>query len=436
MLRPCRNLAGRVVIIAQLALMIGGCGHMGDYLQFWGSQRELQSAFQNEPSAGLLNALNPEGIFVLQGRVEFNKEHKGSILVLAVTDKFKEREIVTAKIVPPPVEFYQSYLPEGQYDLYFLADLDGNGFYEAHEVVGMTSGMPIRIDKSVVRDGLTINGPSFTLDLKKPATVGLPVKVPVRNDGYVYPSLDDPFFDPEYGRMGLYDPKSFISHTQRFFFSLEAFDPGKTIVIFVHGVDGTPRHFQYLVKSIDRSRYQPWFCYYPSALPLQKLGSMLALLLRTANERKEFRLRNVVVVAHSMGGLVALSALDQLCMDGVPSYLKGFVSFNAPYGGVEAMQAGQKKAPVLVPSWRDVVPGSPFLEQLYQARNHQGFPMYLYFGYKTGDSSDGTITLQSQLEPRVHFAADKSFGFNATHTGILNDDAARQHFYRLLASFK
>ncbi len=182
--------------------MISGCANVGDYLKFWSSQRELKSAFQQEPSASLLNALNPEGVFALQGRVHFNKEYKGSILVLAVTDKFKKREIVTTKIMHSPVEFYQIYLAEGQYDLYFLADLNGNGFYEADEVVGKTDGMPIRIDKSVVKDGLTINGPLYALDLEKPVKVDLPIKIPARNDSYVYKSLDDPFFDPEYGRMG------------------------------------------------------------------------------------------------------------------------------------------------------------------------------------------------------------------------------------------
>jgi pimeloyl-ACP methyl ester carboxylesterase len=425
-----------LIILIPFIIMISGCANVGDYLKFWSSQRELKSAFQQEPSASLLNALNPEGVFALQGRVHFNKEYKGSILVLAVTDRFKKREIVITKIMHSPVEFYQIYLAEGQYDLYFLADLNGNGFYEADEVVGKTDGMPIRIDKSVVKDGLTINGPLYALDLEKPVKVDLPIKIPARSDNYVYKSLNDPFFDPQYGRMGLYDPKSFLSHTQRFFFSLEKFDPGKTIVIFVHGVDGTPRHFQYLVSGLDRSRYQPWFYYYPSGVPLQKLGSNFAALLRSGNESKEFPLKDVIIVAHSMGGLVALSGMDQLCVEGVPSYLKGFVSFNTPYGGIEAMVAGEKNAPVVVPSWRDVTPGSPFLKRLYKARTNQGFPMYLYFGYKTGDSSDGTITLQSQLAPSVHFTADKSFGFNATHEGILNDDAARQHFYHLLASFK
>jgi len=43
----------------------------------------------------------------------------------------------------------------------------------------------------------------------------------------------------------------------------------------------------------------------------------------------------------------------------------------------------------------------------------------------------GTITLQSQLEHKIQFVAHKTDGFNASHVGILNDDQARQAFYRI-----
>ena len=201
-------------------------------------------------------------------------------------------------------------------------------------------------------------------------------------------------------------------------------------------MDGTPRDFKYLVDGLDRSRYQPVFYFYPSGMPLQKLGSLFAELLRDASQSRYFQLRGVIVVAHSMGGLVALSGLDALCGGGVPSYLKGFVSFNSPYGGIEAIKSGFGKDAVVVPSWRDIVPGNHFLTQLYQGRAQMGFPFHLFFGYKTGESGDGTIALQSQLEPRVHLSADKSYGFNASHVGILNDDKARQHFYRVLDTLK
>jgi hypothetical protein len=91
-----------------------------------------------------------------------------------------------------------------------------------------------------------------------------------------------------------------------------------------------------------------------------------------------------------------------------------------------------EKMPVVVPSWRDTATGSPFLERLYQGNAPKEIPFYLFFGYKTGDSSDGTITLQSQLEPKIHLKAFKSYGFNTTHVGILNDEESRMVFNQVL----
>jgi len=261
----------------------------------------------------------------------------------------------------------------------------------------------------------------------------LPVKVKVREQSYAYPSLNDEFFDPKYGKMGLYYPNAMLAHTQSFIFSLEKFDPGKTIVLFVHGIEGTPRDFKYLVDGLDRSRYQPCFYFYPSGMPLQQLGSLLACLLRLLDKTEGFHLNRMIVVAHSMGGLVALSALNQLCHDGLPPYLKGYVSFVSPYGGLESAKNAVGKAPVVVPSWRDVATASPFLKRLYQGNACQEMNCCMFFAFKSGDSSDGTVTLQSQLEPRVHLIASKSYGFNVTHMGILNDDVVRQTFNSVLA---
>jgi pimeloyl-ACP methyl ester carboxylesterase len=143
-------------------------------------------------------------------------------------------------------------------------------------------------------------------------------------------------------------------------------------------------------------------------------------------------MKKAIVVAHSMGGLVSFSALNELCRNGVPAYLKGYISFNSPYGGVESAQKAIEKAPAVLDAWRDVAPGSAFLKNLYQGPAVGKIPFYLFFGYETGMSSDGTITLQSQLEHSIQFAAKKTYGFNASHVGILNDDLARQRFHRVL----
>ncbi len=421
-----------IAIACLLATNLTGCTTVSNYLGFWQKQRELKKEFQEKPSVQALRELRPEDSYLLVGPVTMNEEYRKPILVVAVTDRFKKREVVATRILQPPVQFYQAYLPEGDYDLYFFADLDGNGYFEAHEMIGRTSGKSIILTANAVKDGLTVEGPPFTLNLANPGSTDLPIKVEAKTHPYIFSSLDDPFFDDKYGTMGLWDPKAFMAHTQRFLFSLQEFDPDKTMVLFVHGVDGTPRNFKYLVDGLDKNRFQPWFYYYPSGVPLQKVGSLLADLMSIGTTTTYFQVKRLIVVAHSMGGLVALSGLNELCQNGTPPYLKGYISFNSPYGGVKGAQKGIENAPAVVHSWRDVAPQSTFLERLYEGKATASIPFYLFFGYETGESSDGTITLQSQLEPRIHFNAYKSYGFNTTHVGILNSDSARQTFYRTL----
>lgn len=430
--RPMVKVSMKIMLLVMVTLVIAGCSNVSGYLGFWKTERTVKKEFSIEPSAKLLRELQPGDSFLLAGPVNQKTKYEGPVLVVAVTDMFRKREIVVERILQTPVLFYQAYLPEGNYDLYFFADLNGNGYFDASEMIGQTREAPIHIRKEEVKDGMTFNGPAFTLDVKNPATTDLPIKTPVKQQNYIFTSLDDPFFDPQYGETGMYDPKKFIAHTQRFMFSLEKFDANKTIVIFVHGVAGTPRDFKYFVDGLDRARYQPWFYFYPSGMPLQKLGSLLTDVLRILGENKDFHVERAIVVAHSMGGLVGLSALNELCRNGAPPYLKGYVSFNTPYGGVAAAKKALESAPAVLASWRDVAPGSPFLERLYQGPAAEKIPFHLFFGYETGDSSDGTITLQSQLEHKIQFAADKTYGFNASHVGILNNDEARQAFYRIL----
>jgi pimeloyl-ACP methyl ester carboxylesterase len=421
-----------LIMLALVTLVLAGCSHVGKYFDFWDMERTQKKEYSIEPTAKLVRELQPEKTFMLVGPLNQKTNYRGPVLLVAVTDMLKKREIVVEKILQTPVLYYQAYLSEGNYDLYFFADLNGNGYFDAHEMIGQTSGAPINVRKKEVKDGLTFNGPAFTLDVNSPATTDLPIKVQVRDQEYVFRSLDDQFFDPQYGEIGMYDPKKLLAHTQRFLFALEKINPNKTMVIFVHGVAGTPRDFKYLVDGLDRKRYQPLFYFYPSGMPLQKLGSLLSNILRVLEENENFRIKRAIVVAHSMGGLIGLSALNELCLNGAPAYLKGYISFNSPYGGVESAKKAVESAPAVLAAWRDVTPGSSFLERLYQGSAARKIPFHLFFGYETGISSDGTITLQSQLEHKIQFVAQKTYGFNASHVGILNDDKARQTFYRVL----
>jgi hypothetical protein len=59
-------------------------------------------------------------------------------------------------------------------------------------------------------------------------------------------------------------------------------------------------------------------------------------------------------------------------------------------------------------------------------------PFHLFFGYEAGKSSDGDISLQSQLEHDIHLNVLKSHGFNTTHEGILTNERCRRQFLKVL----
>jgi len=164
---------------------------------------------------------------------------------------------------------------------------------------------------------------------------------------------------------------------------------------------------------------------YRTAEAVPELGRRLAAQIKAEG-------RKVHLVAHSMGGLVSLTAIEQLSEKESPPWLRGYVSFNSPYGGVASAQSALDSAPAVVPAWRDVVPGSTFLGQMYAKTAARKVPFYLFFGYTAEEGSDGTIALSSQLAPQVHLTATKSYGFNATHVSILNDAQVSQTFYQVL----
>jgi hypothetical protein len=115
-----------------------------------------------------------------------------------------------------------------------------------------------------------------------------------------------------------------------------------------------------------------------------------------------------------------------------------YISFSTPYGGVEGAKIGVDHAPRVVPSWKDVAAGSAFLDHLYRQKCSPEVPSYLFFGYrddslvKSSSAGDGVIPLKSQLDSRKQITAQKVYGFDATHVGILNDEEARRVFYRVL----
>ena len=249
-------------------------------------------------------------------------------------------------------------------------------------------------------------------------------------------SVADPIFDPQYGELGVYQPAAFLAKVN-VLYSIGDTDFKKTQVVLVHGINGTPRDFATLIPSLDPKRYHAWVFYYPSGLPLDKLGKILALVVQkiAAAGPKDMRL---ALVAHSMGGLVGRRAINELCLSGKPDYLRVYASFDTPYGGVESAAGAVKRGTELVPSWIDIAAGSPFLTRMHETDLPEDLPFQLFFGWGLhgqhgpAPAGDGTITLASQLDPRAQAVATGMSGFGQTHVGILSDKEALEELSRVL----
>jgi pimeloyl-ACP methyl ester carboxylesterase len=432
MAQYCRNLRlSYIVIFIIVGFLIPGCS----YVNFFARKAHWGITFKGIPSMSALNNLAPEESLIVGGPISKLRQRQEPLFLIAVSDKYRKNEIVAEVQIQKSMEYYMAFLPRGDYKLYIFADLDGNQDFESDEVVGQAS---VRVDPERSIAGAVLEGPSITLDFEHPVKIDFRVNEKVRPTSYVYASLDDRFFDQKYGTAGLYNPIELISHTQGFIFGLEDYDPQKTLVLFVHGIAGTPRDWKFIVEGLDRTRFQPFFFYYPSGLQLNKLGTLLAQIIHYISNNAKNQDRKIVLVAHSMGGLIALSAINKLTENGHPSYVKMFCSFSTPYGGSDPARYWENKAPTMVAAWRDIATKSDFLQDLTTRPFPHKLPFYLFFTYndpstiKNRENGDGVIALRSQLEPSIQAAATKVIGFDESHIGVLNNEASRRSFIQLL----
>jgi pimeloyl-ACP methyl ester carboxylesterase len=146
----------------------------------------------------------------------------------------------------------------------------------------------------------------------------------------------------------------------------------------------------------------------------------------------------VVVVAHSMGGLVARAFVNRARTRGDIAL---FVTMSTPWQGQAGAALGVEQAPVVAPSWYDMAPDSDFLQSLLAEPLPREIPFHLLFTY--GDPSalirganDGAVTLSSQLDDRAQHQAVQVYGFDVGHGAILRSPAAAAELNRILATIE
>lgn len=368
------------------------------------------------------------------------------IVVLTTADS--ERVVDTYVLTRPGSFFF--VVPAGTYRLGAFVDRNGNATYDADSEPSTRLSKP---DALTVMPGDQLKGLDLAVDASShdrltvttaaaarpdPAAVG---DIPDIQLGTIV-SMDDPRFTDENGALGLWQPLEFAERRNAGIYFLEAYDPKKIPVLFVHGAGGHPGNFRTLVRRLDRQRFQPWLVSYPSGVRPPTAARFMGRWLNAISARiaASDRAPTFAVVAHSMGGLVARAAINQWMADLAPrpGKLARFITLATPWNGHPSAVYGAR-APVVMPAWPDLVPDSDFLRDLFTHPLPPECEYRLLFTYGGGSSlyrqaNDGTVTVASELVPSAQHEAKQIYGCDCGHVAILEDDAAAKIVLDALAS--
>lgn len=252
-------------------------------------------------------------------------------------------------------------------------------------------------------------------------------------------SLDEPRFADEVAEQSLWRPLDFLIDGNTGLYFLEPYSAQKIPVLFVHGINGTPRNFEYLIKQMDRTHFQPWVLYYPSGAYLDNVSRYVDQMLQQLHAKYKFD--KIAVVAHSMGGLVSRSFILKHLDNSKSLAIPLFISISTPWNGHMAAKLGVDHAPTPVYAWEDLAPGSRFLKELFYVNDTrrklpEDMSKHLLFSFIDSGAGDGTVSLASELRPEAQEEANRMYGHQKSHMGILNSPETAIMVNQLLESIR
>lgn len=377
---------------------------------------------------------------VVVGQVSDSSPGKGPIIVAACRVDRGKKEVEHYTVLHESGE-YELLVAKGSYHVFAYRDTNSNLIYEKGEPAGQyttptvisapAGGVVLEIDFSIEDNKSRIDLPfGFTISSKKPQ------KLHSRLAGTIM-DLDDPLFSPEYGKKGYWEPLTFYREVGGSIYFLEEYDPEKIPILFIHGAAGTPGDWKYFVENIDRSRFQPWFFYYPSGARIKSMSYLM--LWKLSNLYYKYRFEKLYLTAHSMGGMVARSFI----MDYGKSFpnLELFISLATPWGGDNMAEYGVNQSPAVIPCWIDMQPNSPFIHSLFSAKLPENIYFYQFYGFRGNrnpfqSNNDGTITLSSLLDNRSQSEAKMNYGFNEDHITILSSDKVVAQYNSIISTYE
>lgn len=367
------------------------------------------------------------------GIVETEKEARGPLVVVLYEVGARPKPVFL-DVVPRSRGVYHLAGAPARYRILAFEDLNGNMTHEPGEPAADYEGIALNID--AVNDPPTESTGLGHIRIRSGAPVAAMPAFPaeayaalVRRRGQEFGSeatIGETRFSPPLVREGMFQPLRFIEEGRAGLFMLEPYDPKRVPVIFVHGIGGSPRDWEHVIEKLDRTTFQPWVFYYPSGFSI----GLSAMMLNNAVDELHFRhsFPTSIVVAHSMGGLVARGALNVILREGREPPVHHVVTISTPWLGQEGARWADI-GPTRVPaSWLDIAPGSPYLSELTVVRRPPDIRYTLFFGYGgrarfPPGNNDGTVSLRSMLPPELQSRANFIFGFDEDHASILSSDA-------------
>ncbi len=426
-------------------LLCTSCNYL-KYSKVQADYRRLQTV---DPSQLNVKHLIDRQNFAVIGRlVDPNGAVSGDtpMVLAAFSSRFKPDEMVAENHLVRVGSHFGLDLPEGDYEIVVFADRNGDRRFAEAEAISRTSLSLTRANYP------SMVVPEHLVELGAPTAVDWDVEIPVpagivASRSLFYPvgalrSLDDPIFSRDMSTLGQYDPASFLEQFPTMFYALEEDLVHKVPVIFVHGINGSPREFQTIVDQLDRERFKPWFFYYPSGGDLSQMGRVFHDVFLSGETISIDRTVPIVIVAHSMGGLVVREAMNIRSTENTASSPIEFISLASPFGGHPAARMAETGGGLVLPSWRDINPDNAFIQKLYRQPLPDDVRHHLFYGFSTdGDadlesSNDGVVPLWSQLHDPARQQSATRHENRVSHTAILHDPNVAQDILDILATVK
>src|SRR5213075_1794949 len=293
---PPESPGGRMGIFRQLLLVMAAIGSGCMFLDVKEQQERLQEACSIKGTARSLQDGDRAIVVVLRRRHEAGEKLPGTW------------EIVCHFVLERAGRFaFSVSAGKGTYAVGAFDDLDHNLVLEPGESF-VTDKDVVTCSPGQVIDGYVLNIPvqpgprAGILDTaavqrrsikdQTGATLGQMTAVSELT------SLAEDMFSQEVAESGLWRPFDFLVDGYAGVWFLEAYDPNRIPVLFVHGINGTPANFKYLIEQLDHRRFQAWVYYYPSGLHLATVADQLEQMM--IKLRARHRVERFAVVAHSM----------------------------------------------------------------------------------------------------------------------------------------